>query len=171
MKEEKIDITLNQEDVQNIIDCYEKDIELIEKLKERNKIYKTTIKGQHKTIIELRNAKKASKKVHKERNKKLKEENEQLKERVEYLERSNDRREETIISLRDEIIELEEKNVELRIQISSRETVANDLQERIDNATERLNTLIEFWKKYNPIDNTMQVEQFKGVINILGGKE
>ena len=44
------------------------------------------------------------------------------------------------------------------------------LQERIDNATERLNTLIEFWKKYNPIDNTMQVEQFKGVINILGGK-
>lgn len=35
MKEEKIDITLNQEDVQNIIDCYEKDIELIEKLKER----------------------------------------------------------------------------------------------------------------------------------------
>ena len=45
------------------------------------------------------------------------------------------------------------------------------LQERIDNATERLNTLIEFWKKYNPIDNTMQVEQFKGVINILGGKE
>lgn len=45
------------------------------------------------------------------------------------------------------------------------------LKERIDNATERLNTLIEFWKKYNPIDNTMQVEQFKGVINILGGKE
>ena len=32
---EKIDITVNQEDVQNIIDCYEKDIELIEKLKER----------------------------------------------------------------------------------------------------------------------------------------
>lgn len=102
MKDKKIDITLNQEDVQNIIDCYEKDIELIEKLKERNKIYKTTIKGQHKTIIELRNAKKASKKVHKERNK-------QLKERIEYLKRSNDRREETIISLRNEIIELEEK--------------------------------------------------------------
>ena len=33
MKDKKIDITLNQEDVQNIIDCYEKDIELIEKLK------------------------------------------------------------------------------------------------------------------------------------------
>lgn len=46
-----------------------------------------------------------------------------------------------------------------------------DLQKRINNATERLNTLIEFWKKYNPIDNTMQVEQFKSVINILGGKE
>lgn len=46
-----------------------------------------------------------------------------------------------------------------------------ELQGRIENATERLNALIEFWKKYNPIDNTMQVEQFKGVINILGGKE
>ena len=45
-----------------------------------------------------------------------------------------------------------------------------ELQGRIDNATERLNVLIEFWKKYNPIDNTMQVEQFKSVINILGGK-
>lgn len=157
MKDKKIDITLNQEDVQNIIDCYEKDIELIEKLKEKNKIYKTTIKGQHKTIIELRNAKKASKKVHKERNKKLKEENEQLKERIEYLERSNNRREETIL--------------ELRADYGSKSQVERDLlEERIDNATERLNTLIEFWKKYNPIDNTMQVEQFKGVINILGGK-
>ena len=44
-----------------------------------------------------------------------------------------------------------------------------ELQGRIENATERLNALIEFWKKYNPIDNTMQVEQFKSVINILGG--
>ena len=44
-----------------------------------------------------------------------------------------------------------------------------ELQGRIDNATDRLNALIEFWKKYNPIDNTMQVEQFKSVINILGG--
>lgn len=47
----------------------------------------------------------------------------------------------------------------------------NDLQQRIDDAIERLNALIVFWKKYNPIDNTMQVEQFKGVIDILGGKE
>ena len=44
-----------------------------------------------------------------------------------------------------------------------------DLQMKIDNAIERLNALIVFWKKYNPIDNTMQVEQFKGVIDILGG--
>ena len=36
MKDKKIEITVNQEDVQNIIDCYEKDIELIEKLKEEN---------------------------------------------------------------------------------------------------------------------------------------
>ena len=31
-KEEKIEISVNQEDVQNIIDCYEKDIEYITKL-------------------------------------------------------------------------------------------------------------------------------------------
>ena len=122
MKDKKIDISLNQEDVQNIIDCYEKDIELIEKLKEKNEIYKSTMKGQHRRIEELKQAKKVSKQIQKERNKRLRKENELLKE-------------------------------------------------RIDNATERLNILIEFWKKYNPIDNTMQVEQFKGVINILGGKE
>lgn len=121
MSKEKIDITLNQEDVQNIINCYEKDIELLEKLKEKNEIYKSTMKGQHRRIEELKQAKKVSKQIQKERNKRLRKENEQLKE-------------------------------------------------RIDNATERLNALIEFWKKYNPIDNTMQVEQFKGVINILGGK-
>ena len=96
MKDKKIDITLNQEDVQNIIDCYEKDIELIEKLKEKNEIYKTTIKGQHKTIIELRSAKKASKKVHKERNKRLRKENELLKERIDkaikYMEKETEGR-------------------------------------------------------------------------------
>lgn len=59
----------------------------------------------------------------------------------------------------------------LSLRVSQLEYNNKDLKERIDNATERLNTLIEFWKKYNPIDNTMQVEQFKGVINILGGKE
>ena len=31
-KEEKIEISVNQEDVQNIIDCYEKDIKYITKL-------------------------------------------------------------------------------------------------------------------------------------------
>lgn len=35
MKEEKIEVTVNQEDVQNIIDCYEKDIEYIKKLEEK----------------------------------------------------------------------------------------------------------------------------------------
>lgn len=119
------------------------------KLKEKNEIYKSTMKGQHRRIEELKQAKKVSKQIQKERNKKLKEENERLKERIEYLERSNDRREETIIYLGEENI---------------------DFETRIDNATDRLNVLIEFWKKYNPIDNTMQVEQFKSVINILGGK-
>lgn len=83
MKEEKIDITLNQEDVQNIIDCYEKDIELIEKLKEKNEIYKSTMKGQHRRIEELKQAKKVSKQIQKERNKRLRKENELLKERIE----------------------------------------------------------------------------------------
>jgi putative cell wall-binding protein len=82
MKDEKIDITLNQEDVQNIIDCYEKDIELIEKLKEKNEIYKSTMKGQHRRIEELKQAKKVSKQIQKERNKRLRKENELLKERI-----------------------------------------------------------------------------------------
>lgn len=50
-----------------------------EKLKEKNTIYKYTIKGQHKKIEELKNAKRISKKVHKERKRRLQEENEQLK--------------------------------------------------------------------------------------------
>ena len=41
------------------------------------------------------------------------------------------------------------------------------LKDRITNAIERLEALITFWKKYNPIDNTMQVEQFEGVISLL----
>lgn len=32
LKEKKIEISVNQEDVQNIIDCYEKDIEYIKRL-------------------------------------------------------------------------------------------------------------------------------------------
>ena len=42
-----------------------------------------------------------------------------------------------------------------------------ELKDRIDNATERLEALIVFWKKFNPIDNKIQVEQFKGVIETL----
>ena len=96
MKEEKIDITLNQEDVQNIIDCYEKDIELIEKLKEKNEIYKSTMKGQHRRIEELKQAKKVSKQIQKERNKRLRKENELLKERIDkaikYMEKETEGR-------------------------------------------------------------------------------
>ena len=44
-------------------------------------------------------------------------------------------------------------------------------KERNEKAIERLEALIVFWKKYNPIDNYMQVEQFKGVISILEDKE
>lgn len=42
-------------------------------------------------------------------------------------------------------------------------------EEKITNAIKRLNALIIFWKKYNPIDNIMQIEQFKEVIEILEG--
>ena len=43
------------------------------------------------------------------------------------------------------------------------------VKDRNDLGIERLEALIVFWKKYNPIDNTMQVEQFKGVIELLKG--
>lgn len=47
-----------------------------------------------------------------------------------------------------------------------------ELQVRVDNAIERLEALIVFWKKYNPIDKAMQIGQFDGVIEILkGGKK
>ena len=36
-KEERFEIELNQEDVQNIINCYEKDIEYIKQLEQQNK--------------------------------------------------------------------------------------------------------------------------------------
>ena len=45
-----------------------------------------------------------------------------------------------------------------------------DLQnykEKNKNAIEKLEALIVFWKKFNPIDNKMQVEQFKGLIETL----
>lgn len=44
------------------------------------------------------------------------------------------------------------------------------VKERNDLGIERLEALILFWKKYNPVDNHMQVEQFKGVIDILRGE-
>ena len=36
-KEERFEIQLNQEDVQNIINCYEKDIKLIKQIQQENK--------------------------------------------------------------------------------------------------------------------------------------
>lgn len=51
---------------------------------------------------------------------------------------------------------------ELKIKLSAREEINK-------NAIERLESLIIFWKKYNPVDNHMQVEQFNGVIDILNG--
>ena len=53
--------------------------------------------------------------------------------------------------------------------IKTQKFVINNLSDRIKNAKDRLNSLIIFWKKYNPVDNTMQVGQFDGVINILDG--
>ena len=56
-----------------------------EKLKEKNTIYKSTIKGQYNKIKELQNSKRISKKVHKERKRKLQEENQKLKEDIKHL--------------------------------------------------------------------------------------
>ena len=42
-KEEKITISVNEEDVQNIINAYEKDIEYINQLEKENKKYKEVI--------------------------------------------------------------------------------------------------------------------------------
>lgn len=53
--------------------------------------------------------------------------------------------------------------------IKTQKCVINNLSDRIIDSKDRLNSLIIFWKKYNPIDNTMQVEQFNGVIKILDG--
>lgn len=53
--------------------------------------------------------------------------------------------------------------------IKTQKCVINNLCDRITNSKDRLNSLIVFWKKYNPIDNTMQIEQFNGVIKILDG--
>ena len=57
--------------INNLHNKINKDIELIEKLKEKNEIYKSTIKGQHRRIEELKQAKKVSKQIQKERNKRL----------------------------------------------------------------------------------------------------
>lgn len=53
--------------------------------------------------------------------------------------------------------------------IKTQKCVINNLSDRIKNAKDRLNSLIIFWKKYNPVDNTMQVGQFDGVIKMLNG--
>lgn len=44
MKEKKIKISVNEEDVQNLINCYEKDIEYIKKLEKENEILKIEIR-------------------------------------------------------------------------------------------------------------------------------
>ena len=49
-KEEKITISVNEEDVQNIINAYEKDIEYINQLEKENKKYKEVIDKLEKYI-------------------------------------------------------------------------------------------------------------------------
>ena len=50
----------------------------------------------------------------------------------------------TIMKVIDERDKLEQKNTELRIQVSSRETVADELQQKIDKAIEELEKGITF---------------------------
>lgn len=54
MKEEKIKISVNQEDVQNIIDCYEKDIEYIKHLEEENKSLQSQLKAKEEVMTKLK---------------------------------------------------------------------------------------------------------------------
>ena len=49
---EKITITVNEEDVQNIINAYEKDIEYINQLEKENKKYKEVIDKLKELIID-----------------------------------------------------------------------------------------------------------------------
>lgn len=66
-REEKITISVNEEDVQNIINAYEKDIEYINQLEKENKRLKEIEKEHQKMNGELR------------------EENQKLKKQLEYL--------------------------------------------------------------------------------------
>lgn len=59
-KEEKIKISVNEEDVQNIINCYEKDIEYIKHLQQENKQLQEELKCtigivEHNRIISEKN--------------------------------------------------------------------------------------------------------------------
>lgn len=61
-KEKKIKISVNEEDVQNLIDCYEKDIEYIKQLEKENEELKEKInkaieyieKQSYKCMFDLR---------------------------------------------------------------------------------------------------------------------
>ena len=101
------------------------------------------------------------------RNTELLEENKQLKEKLNLR-----NKEKTDIC--NKLVNYREKNKRLKKEITnlisinkSSKSEIQQLKDRITNAIERLEALIIFWKKYNPIDNTMQVEQFKGVISLL----
>ena len=50
--EEKIEVELNKQDVQSIIDCYEKDIKYIKKLEKENQQLKNKIK---QAVIYIKN--------------------------------------------------------------------------------------------------------------------
>lgn len=52
-EEERIKISVNEEDVQNIINCYEKDIKYIEQLQQENKQLKEVIEEIREYIDKL----------------------------------------------------------------------------------------------------------------------
>lgn len=77
-----------------------------------------------------------------------------------------------VIRSQAEAIELlEQENKTLNDQLDRELIKRARLEDKIKNGIDKLESLIIFWKKYNPIDNYMQVEQFKGVIQILKGEE
>ena len=73
----------------------------------------------------------------------------------------------TIMKVIDERDELEQKNTELRIQVSSRETVVDELQQRINKAIEYIDTKVV--SNGEIIDQLRKIE-IKQLLEILKGE-
>lgn len=97
----------------------------------------------------------------------LEQENQALKEKLNLRNKEKTDICNKLVNYREKIKRLKKEMTNLILINKSSKSEIQQLKARINNAIERLEALIIFWKKYNPIDNTMQVEQFNGVISLL----